>query len=213
MAAEDVPVLFAIISQPEHRQHEVDVVYIAVGQNAHQHNRCQRRHPEATQQLEADISYQVTEKDGLEKPHRIDESELAEIHHFRIGVVARKLDKGIHDKKCGDGRDDQLDEFLPEQLAEREPERRTEKIAAHQHEERHVIGVDKAPEGVVPEVIAGDLFYGVAEEYARDGEELQEIQVRDALLLYVHNANITVLNEKHSWKVYSYSRISRFLVW
>lgn len=106
MAANGFLLLFAIISQPEHRQHEVDIVYIAVGQDVHQYDGDQRRHPKATQEFEADIPYQVAEKDGFKKPYGIEESPFAEVHHFRIGVVARQRNKGIHDKECCYGRDD-----------------------------------------------------------------------------------------------------------
>lgn len=90
-----------------------------------------------------------------------------------------------------------MDELFLEQLAERKLERRAEEVAAQQHEKRHVVGIDKAPDGVVPKVVSGDLFNGVAQKYARYGEEFQEIQVGDALLLYIHGANkITVIVQK-----------------
>lgn len=85
-----------------------------------------------------------------------------------------------------------MDELPPEQFAEWEFERGAEKVAAQQHKQWHVVGIDKAPDGIVPEVVAGDLFYGVSQKYARYGEEFQEIQVGDAPLLYIHDAKIEI---------------------
>ena len=51
-----------------------------------------------------------------------------------------------------------------------------------------MVGVDKWPDGVVPEIVAGGLLGGMTEEYAGDGKEFQEVEVWDTRFRgLVHN--------------------------
>jgi hypothetical protein len=59
-----------------------------------------------------------------------------------------------------------------------------------------VVGIDERPDGIVPKIISGGLFYGMPQQHAGNGKELQEIQVRNSSFLYAfHDLSLFYLCE------------------
>jgi hypothetical protein len=48
-----------------------------------------------------------------------------------------------------------------------------------------VVGIDERPDGIVPKIVSGGLFYGMPQQHAGNGKELQEIQIRNSSFLVV----------------------------
>ena len=74
---------------------------------------------------------------------------------------------------------EQLHELLFQQSPEGELQRRAEEITAQQHEERHVVSINKTPNRVVPIVVPRELFHRMPQQDAANGKKLQEIKIGD----------------------------------
>lgn len=107
------------VAEPEHRQHEVDIIHIADGQDGEEDNGNQGCRPKTTQGFEGDVSDKVAEEDALQEPYRIEEPELTEVHQLGTRIVSGEHDKRIHNGESGKGGDDQLDKLFLYQLTER----------------------------------------------------------------------------------------------
>lgn len=91
------------VAEPEHGQHEVDIIHIADGQDGEEDNGNQGCRPKTTQGFEGDVSDEVAEEDALQEPYRIEEPEPTEVHQLGTRIVSGEHDKRIHDGESGKG--------------------------------------------------------------------------------------------------------------
>ena len=86
----------AEVAQPEHGEHEVDVVGIEKRGQMNQYDGNQGGEPYVGEKFDKYPSDEVTEENALQEPHRIHESEPAEVHQFGTRIVTGSMDKQIH---------------------------------------------------------------------------------------------------------------------
>ena len=108
------------VAEPEHGQHEVDIIHIADGQDGEEDNGNQGCRPKTTQGFEGDVSDEGSRRRRTSRDsYRIEETRPTEVHQLGTRIVSGERDKRIHDGESGKGGDDQLDKLFLHQLTER----------------------------------------------------------------------------------------------